>query len=90
MTLDALVGKYLEAAGSFGRRVHLSRLGPSKSETEKAIAALDEDYQISRYLSLSREGEEALSAIPADCRFFRINGFEVTHLIIDAGIQKLL
>ena len=90
MDLPALVKKYLQIAGGFGRSVHLSELGLSEPETEKTISALDEDYQISRYMVLSREPDEALAAYPADARIYKINEFEVTHVRFDSGIEKLL
>ncbi len=90
MDLAAIVKKYLEISGDFGRPVHLSAFGLSKAETERVISALDEDYQISRYLLLSRERDEVLSSSPVDSRFYTINGFEVSHLSFQPEIQKLL
>ena len=90
MDLAALVKKYLELAGGFGRSIHLSELGLAKAETEKIIAAFDEDYQISRYLILSRELDEALAYYPPEVRVYLINGFEVSHFSFDAGVQALL
>jgi hypothetical protein len=90
MDLAALVKKYLEIAGGFGRSVHLSQFGLSKTETEKLIAALDEDYQISRYMVLSRERDEALAPYLSGARVYLINGYEVTHVSFDADVQKLL
>ncbi len=90
MGLAGIVKKYLETSGGFERPVHLSALGLSRAETEKIISALDEDYQISRYMLLSRERDEALSAYPHDARVYLINGFEVSHLSFQPGIQKLL
>ena len=90
MDLASLVKKYRELAGGFGRSVHLSKFGLSKAETERLISAFDEDYQISRYLALSRERDEALATYPAEARLYKINDFEVSHLSFDAGIEKLL
>lgn len=90
MNLAALVRKYLEVAGGFGPSVHLSGFGLSKGETEKLISALDEDYQISRYLVLSREPDERLAAFPAEARVYMINGFEYSHVSFHPDIQKLL
>ncbi len=90
MDLAWLVKKYLEIAGGFGRSVHLSEFGLSKAETEKLISAFDEDYQISRYMVLSRELDEALGRYPAGARVYKINDFEVSHVSFDAGIEKLL
>ena len=90
MDLATLVKKYLELAGGFGRSVHLSELGLSKEETERIVSAFDEDYQISRYMLLSRERDEALATYPAESRLYRINDIEVSHVSFEAGIEKLL
>ncbi len=90
MDLATLVKKYLEQAGGFDHPVHLSALGLSRAETEKILSAFDEDYQISRYMQLARERDEALRAYPEQARVYSINGFEVSHLSIQEGIQKLL
>ena len=90
MNLAALVRKYVEIAGGFGRAVHLSQFGLSKAEAEKLLAALDEDYQISRYMVLARERDDALAAYPPSARVYLINGYEVTHVSFAADVQKLL
>lgn len=90
MNLTALVAKYVETAGGFGRPVHLSFLGLPKEETEKVISAFDEDYQVSRYLLLSRESNELLRAWPEEERLYRINGQECSHLSLQPDVQKLL
>jgi len=90
MNLAALVKKYQEIAGGFGCSVHLSEFGLPKAETEKLISAFDEDYQISRYMVLSREPDEALNAYPAVARVYSINNFEISHVSFHADIEKLL
>lgn len=90
MSLADAVKKYLEVAGEFGRPVHISRFGLAKTETEKIFSAWDEDYQISRYMLLSREKDEALAAYPPEARVFLVNEYECSHLTFHAGIQKLL
>ena len=90
MDLAAAVKRYLEVAGGFDRPLHLSQLGLPKAETEKLISAWDEDYQISRYLLLSRERDADLASFPADQRVYLINGFECTHLTFRPDIQKLV
>lgn len=90
MGLAAFVTKYLEIAGGFGRSVHLSEFGLSKADTEKVISAFDEDYQISRFMVLSRERDEDLASFPAETRVYVINGYECSHVSFDPGIQKLL
>ncbi|HVA01387.1 MAG TPA: hypothetical protein VMV34_07005 [Terriglobia bacterium] len=90
MNLTALVAKYVEAAGGFGRPVHLSFLGLPKKETEKIISAFDEDYQVSRYLMLLRESDELLSSLPKEDRIYMINGLECSHLSLQPDVRKLL
>jgi hypothetical protein len=90
MHLAAAVRKYLEVAGAFGRPVHLSAFGLSKQETERAVSVWDEDYQISRYMLLSREGDEVLESFPPESRVYLINGFEYSHLSFHSDIQMLL
>ncbi len=90
MELASIVKKYLEKTGGFDRPMHLSELGLSKAETEKILSALDEDYQISRYMLLSRERDETLGSFPSDSRVYLINDFECSHVTFTTGIQKLL
>jgi hypothetical protein len=90
MNLAAGVKRYLEVAGEFARPLHLSQLGLGKEETERLVSAWDEDYQISRYIQLTRERDENLQGFPADRRVYLINGFECTHLIFHPDIQTLL
>jgi hypothetical protein len=90
MNLAACIKRYLEVAGGFGRPVHLSQFGLPKAEIEKLVSAWDEDYQISRYLLLSREEAGSLASFPPEARVFLINGFECTHLAFHPDIQKLV
>lgn len=90
MDLAAAVKTYLEIAGGFGRPVHLSEFGLAKSETENIFSTWDEDYQISRYLKLSRETDEALASYPPTTRLYIVNGFESSHVSFHADIQKIL
>jgi hypothetical protein len=90
MDLATAVKKYLEIAGEFGRSVHLSRFDLPKAETEKVISAWDEDYQISRYMLLSRERDEALLSYPSEARVYCINGFECSHVSFHPDVQRLL
>jgi len=90
MNLAALVAKYVDAAGGFGRPVHLSFLGLPRAETENIISAFDEDYQVSRYLLLSRESDEALRSLPEEDRTYVINGLECSHISFQPDVQKLL
>jgi hypothetical protein len=90
MDLAAAVKRYLEMTGGFDRPLHLSQLGLTKAETEKLVSAWDEDYQISRYLLLSRERDASLAPFPSDQRVYLINGYECTHLTFRPDIQKLV
>jgi len=78
--LRQIVNRYLSLAGSFGPAVPLASFGLGEQETARLFSALDEDYQISRYLKFScQAGAE-----------FSINGFQQTHVALDAGIRSLL
>ena len=90
MDLATAVKKYLELAGDFGRPLHLSRFALSKNEIEKIFSEWDEDYQISRFMMLSREGDEALMSFPDNERVYLINGFEYSHVTFHQEIQKLM
>jgi hypothetical protein len=81
MDLRAIIDRYLELAGDFGRAIPLERFAASRNEIERAFAILDEDYHISRFFHFSSQpGASAL----------RINGFDHTHVSIDAAIQTVL
>ena len=90
MDLATAVKKYLELAGEFGRSLHLSRFALPKNEIEKMFSEWDEDYQISRYMMLSRESDEALASFPPDERVYLVSGFECSHVTFAEDIQKLL
>jgi hypothetical protein len=90
MDLAQLIKKYTEITGDFGKAVHLSEFGLSKEATEKTISAFDNDYQISRYMVLSRQPDEELVSFPPPARLFSINGFEVSHVSFNPRIQRLL
>jgi len=89
MSLVDAVGKYLTITGAFERPMHLSLLGLSKTETEQLLSSWDEDYQISRYMVLSRVSDEVLCALLCHPRIYLINGFEYSHLSFHADVQKL-
>jgi hypothetical protein len=86
MELATLVHRYLEIAGEFGRSVFLWQLGPGKDELERILSALDEDYQISRYMHLSR----SCDPVAAGPELYRINGFEYSHVSFHPEIQHLV
>ena len=86
MDLATLVHKYLEIAGEFGRPVLLAQLGLGKDELERMLAVLDEDYQTSRYMYLSRSSDP-VAAAP---KLYRINDFEYSHVSFHAGIRQLV
>ena len=80
MNLRELVGKYLTIAGGYGRPAALADFGLDRAQTETTFAAFDEDYHISRYFHFSRITGAA----------YTINGFDQTHVSIDAEIQNVL
>lgn len=90
MDLAAVVKKYLELTGGFDLPLHLAQFGLPKPEIERLFSAWDEDYQISRFLLLSRAGDEKLGAFPPDMRVFSINNYEYTHVSVRPGIEQLL
>ena len=80
MNLREIVEKYLAIAGGYGRPVALADFGFDGAQTERVFAGLDEDYHISRYFHFSRATGTA----------YTINGFDHTHVSIDADIQSIL
>ena len=80
MTLREIVEKYLAVAGGFGFLAPLSEFGLEKGATERTFGAFDEDYHISRYFHFSQVSGTAYS----------INGFDQTHITIDAEIESVL
>jgi hypothetical protein len=80
MTLRQIVEKYLAVAGGFGFLAPLADFGLERNEAERVFSVLDEDYHISRYLHFSQ-----VSGVS-----YAINGFEQTHITIDAEIESIL
>jgi hypothetical protein len=80
MTLREIVDKYLAIAGGFAVLAPLADFGLPPAEAERIFGALDEDYHISRYFHFSQVSGPA----------YKINGFEQTHLSIDADVQTIL
>jgi hypothetical protein len=80
MNLKEIVEKYLAVAGGFGSLAPLADFGPDRGEVERIFGAFDEDYHISRYFHFTRASGPAYS----------INGFDQTHISIDAEIQSAL
>jgi hypothetical protein len=80
MTLREIVEKYLAVAGGFGFLAPLSEFGLEKGAVERIFGAFDEDYHISRYFHFSQVSGTAYS----------INGFDQTHITIDAEIESVL
>ena len=80
MRLREAVEKYLALAGAYGRPVAIVQFGLSRADAEKLFGAFDEDYHISRYLHFSQVSGPA----------YTINGFDQTHISIDAEIQSVL
>ncbi len=90
MDFAEFVKKYTEISAGFGGAVHLSQFGLSKAETEKLVSAFDDDYQISRYMVLSRQPDEELVSYAPEARVYIVNGFEVSHVSISSEIRKVL
>lgn len=80
MTLRQIVDKYLAIAGGFAFLAALADFGLERAEAERIFSAFDEDYHISRYLHFSQVSGPA----------YNINGFEQTHISIDADVQSIL
>lgn len=80
MTLREIVEKYLAVAGGFGFLAALSEFGMEQHEVERVFGALDEDYHTSRFLHFSQ-----VSGTP-----YSINGFDQTHISIDADVESVL
>jgi len=80
MTLRQTVEKYLAIAGGYAFLAPLADFGLERGELERVFGAFDEDYHISRYLHFSQVSGPA----------YNINGFEQTHISIDAEIQSVL
>lgn len=80
MTLRQFVEKYLSIAGGFGFLAPLADFGLARGEAERLFGALDEDYHISRYLHFAQVSGPVIA----------INGFDQTHVTIDAEIESVL
>ena len=80
MDLKKVVEKYLTIAGGFAFLAPLAEFGLGRGDVERIFGALDEDYHISRYLHFSQVSGPA----------YTINGFDQTHVSIDADIQSVL
>ena len=80
MNLREVVEKYLAIAGGYGRSVALADFGLDRAQAERVFAPFDADYHISRYFHFSRATGAA----------YTINGFDHTHVSIDAEIQDIL
>jgi len=78
--LREIVDRYLAVAGGYGKVVPISALKLPHAEAEKAFDALDEDYNISRFIHF-------VCAAGAD---YSINGFPQSHISIDSDIQSIL
>ena len=80
VTLQQIVEKYLAIAGGFGFLAALAEFGMNRAEIERIFGAFDEDYHISRYLHFAQVNGPA----------YKINGFNQTHVTIDAEIESIL
>ena len=84
MALAAIVKKYLELAGVFDAPLALSRLGLPQSEVESIFSMWDEDYQISRFMELSRQ-----DGTGENTQVFIVNGYQATHVAFHEGIKRM-
>jgi len=80
MNLKEIVEKYLAIAGGFGFLASLADFGLDRADVERIFGAFDEDYHISRFFHFSQVSGPA----------YAINGFEQTHISIDAEVQSVL
>ena len=90
MTLKELVEKYRQAAGGYGRPLHLSEFGLPREELERELSAYEEDYQISRFFQLTRAPDEENRPRPGGAPLYTINGFDYSHVAIERGIEQVL
>jgi hypothetical protein len=81
MDLRHIIDRYLELAGDFGHAIPLERFAATRDEIERAFGILDEDYHISRFFHFTSQPGAAA---------FGINGFDHSHVSIDAEIQTVL
>ncbi len=81
MDLKAVVERYLNTAGDFGKPVRLSTFGFNQAETEALFDSLDGDYHINRFLHFTFEAGQSA---------YTVSGEKVTHVTIDAGVKELL
>jgi hypothetical protein len=79
MNLRDVVNKYLAIAGGYGRIAALADFGLDPAQTERFFSPLDEDYHISRFFHFTKGSGAA----------YKINGFEHTHVSIDAEIETI-
>jgi hypothetical protein len=83
INLREVVDRYRTLANGFGEPVALQAFSLSDAETVSLFAFMDEDYHISRFLSLSlAEGKEGKEYV--------IEGNRVTHVRMDEEILEIL
>jgi hypothetical protein len=80
MNLSEVVKKYLVISGGYGHPAALADFGLDRAQAERVFGAFDEDYHISRYFHFTRA-----TGTP-----YTINGFDHTHVSIDADVQDVL
>ncbi len=90
MQLKELVARYHELADGYDRAIHLSELGLPKEELERELSALEEDYQISRFLRLTRAPDDENRPRAGGAALYTINGYDYSHLAILPEIESLL
>jgi hypothetical protein len=80
MNLNEAVKKYLQISGGYGRPVALVDFGLPVDQTEHIFSAFDEDYHISRYFHFTSSAGTT----------YKLNGFDYTHVTMDAEIYAIL
>jgi hypothetical protein len=79
MNLRDVVNKYLAIAGGYGRPAALAEFGLDPAQSERLFSAFDEDSHISRFFHFTKGSGVA----------YKINGFDHTHVSIDAEIETI-
>ena len=85
MELHALVQKYLEVAGGFGKEAPLGSLGLAPSELETLFSNWEDDYQFSRHFELI-----PTSWMTPDLPQYRINGVLYRGVVFQETIRDVL
>jgi len=85
MDLKAVVAKYLEIAGSFGKQAPLDRFGLGPSEIESMLAAWEDDYHLSRHFELVPS-----SWMSGGATAYRVNGALYSAILFRETVRDVL